>query len=123
MKHCNRQADLQYLVSQQAEKPSYISGCICFVDKRISTYFQINHAFICFILPLQINLTVIRYLNHYEASEPTRRATIPSKPGGRDAVLFVRLYMLCRYIYSTLFQINFAFISFIFRLQISLIVL
>ena len=39
-----------------------------FVDILIPTYFQINLAFICFILQLQISLTVLQYLNHYEAS-------------------------------------------------------
>ena len=57
------------------------------------TYFQINHALNCFILPLKISLTVLKNINHYEPSYLSRRATIPSKPVGRGAVLFVHLYV------------------------------
>ena len=39
-----------------------------YVDISIPTYFQINFALNCFILPLQIPLTVLQYLNHYDAS-------------------------------------------------------
>ena len=64
MKDHNRQGELQYLLSQQAEKPFNMSVCLCFVDIKIPTYFQINRSFICFILPLQINLTVLQNLNN-----------------------------------------------------------
>ena len=69
-----------------------MSVCVCFVDIQIPTYFQIILSFIYVILTLQISLIVLQYLNHYEASKPSRRATIPSKPTGREAVLYVRLY-------------------------------
>ena len=68
MKHRNRQEDLQYRLCQQAEKPSYMSVSICFVDILIPTYFQINIAFILFIWLVQVCLTVLQNLNHYEAS-------------------------------------------------------
>ena len=70
MKHNNRQGDLhchgdyqgelQYHLSQHAAMPSYRSVCICLVDISYPTYFPINLAFICFILPLQISLTVLQ---------------------------------------------------------------
>ena len=52
-----------------------------------------NLAFIWFILPPQISLTVLQNLNHQEALQQSRRATVPSEPGGRDAVLYVCLYI------------------------------
>ena len=91
MKHHNRQEELQFHRSQEADLHSYMSDCIFHVVISISTYFKINLAFICFILHLQINLTVLQCPNHYEASLPSRRATNPSKPVARDAVLYVRL--------------------------------
>ena len=93
MKHNNRQGELQYPLSQEAEIPSYMNVCKYFVDIYISIYFQINLSFICFILPLQINSTVLQYLNRYESSLPSRRATIPTKPVGRDSLLYVRQYL------------------------------
>ena len=68
MMHRNRQGEQQYLLSQPAEKPSYMSVLICFVDIYIPTYFQINNAFSCSTLPIQINLTVLQNLNNCEAS-------------------------------------------------------
>ena len=68
MNHRNRQGELQYPLTQQAEKPSYMSVFICFVDIQIPLYFQINIAFNSFTLPLQINLTVLQNPNNYEAS-------------------------------------------------------
>ena len=64
MKHRNCQGDLHYHLSQLADMRFYTSVCICFVDIYYPTCFQINLAFICFILPLQISLTVLQYLNH-----------------------------------------------------------
>ena len=68
MKHRKRQGELLYHLSQEAEMPFYMSVCLWFVDIYIPKYFQINLAFICFILRLEINLTVLQYLDHYEAS-------------------------------------------------------
>ena len=39
-------------------------------------------------------LTVLQYLKHYEGSYPSKRTTITSKPVGRDAVVYVRVYVL-----------------------------
>ena len=50
MKHRNRQGDLQYHLIQEAEMPSYMTVSIWTVDVYNSTCFQINLAFICFIL-------------------------------------------------------------------------
>ena len=100
--HHNSQGELQYYLCQLSEKPSYMSVCICFVDIWIPTYFKINPAFICFILPLQIILTV-QFLNHYVAIYPSRRTTIPSKWVGRDAVLIIRMFVLCWHITSHIF--------------------
>ena len=72
---------------------SYMSVCKRYVDIQYHKYFQINLAFICFILPLQMSLNVLQYLNNYEASNQTRRTTTPSKQVGRDAVLYVLQYM------------------------------
>ena len=55
--------DIHYHLSQHAAMPSYMSVWICFVDISYPTYFQINLAFICFILPLQISLTVLQYFH------------------------------------------------------------
>ena len=49
MKLRNRQGELQYRLSQQAEKPSYMFVCICFVDIQIATYFQINLAYLFYV--------------------------------------------------------------------------
>ena len=68
MKHHKRQVELQSHHSQAAEMPSYMTVCICLVDKQYTTYFQIDLDFICFILPLQMSLTVSQYFYHYEAS-------------------------------------------------------
>ena len=95
MKHRNRQGELQYLQCQQPEKLAYVTVCTCFVDIEIPTYFQIILAFIWFILPLQISLRLLQNLNHYEALLPSKRATIPRKPKGRDDVLYDCLYMFC----------------------------
>ena len=68
MKHHNRQGERRYHLSQLAEIRLYTLVCICWVDIEYPTYFHIKLASICFILPFQINLTVLQYLNHYEAS-------------------------------------------------------
>ena len=67
-------------------------------------YFHINLAFICVILPFLISLTVLEYLNNYEASKPTRGTTIRSQPIGRDLVLYVRLYTFSWKIISHIFS-------------------
>ena len=64
----NRQGELQYHLRQYAEMPSYMSASICSVDIIYPTYFQTNLAYICFILTLQISLSVLQYFNHYESS-------------------------------------------------------
>ena len=80
-------------------------------------------AVICFILPIQTSLTLLQYLNHYEASQPTRGTTITSQPVSRDAVLFVRLYSLRRQIISYIYFITTSFICFISTILIKLTVL
>ena len=77
-----------------------MSVCICLIDIKYQTNFLLNLAFICYILPLPLSCTVLQYLNHYEPSHPSRRTSIPSKPVGRDAVLYVRLYVLRWHIIS-----------------------
>ena len=52
-------------LSLQAEMLTSMFVSICFVDISVPTYFQTCLAFICFILPLQICLTVLQYLNLY----------------------------------------------------------
>ena len=94
MEHHKRQGELLCYQSLLAEMLSNLSVCICYVDILIATYFKVNLAFICFILQLQISLTVLQFLNHNEASQPSRRTTIPSQPAGQDAVLYFRLYFL-----------------------------
>ena len=51
------------------------------------------------------------------------RATIPSKPGGRDADIYVRLHLYVDIFHPTNFHINLAFSSFILPLHINLTVL
>ena len=68
MKHHNRQGELQFQLSQYAEMPSYMSVCVFNVDILIPTDFQINLACISFILPILMSLTVLPFLNRYEAS-------------------------------------------------------
>ena len=60
--------------------------------------------FFCFILQHQISLTVLQCLNHFEASWQSSWPTLPSLPVGRDAVLYVRLYMFCWHILSHIFS-------------------
>ena len=67
MKHHNRQGYLLFHLSNFAEMCFYTLVCICLVDIYYPTYFQINLAFIRFILLLQVSLNVLQYLNHYEA--------------------------------------------------------
>ena len=66
MRHRNRQDDLYYHLRPMAENRYYNTVSTRFVDLSYPTYFRINLAFICFILPLQISLTVLQYLNLYE---------------------------------------------------------
>ena len=72
MKHHNRYGDVHYHLSHLASKRLYTSVCEYFFDIKYPTYFQINLAFICFISPFQINLTVLQYLKYYQASLPSR---------------------------------------------------
>ena len=73
--------------------PTYMSVCLRKFDIKYTTYIHKNHYFICFIPRPQISLTELQNLNHYEASQPSRRTTITSQRVCRDAVLYVRLYM------------------------------
>ena len=68
MKRHNRQGNLHYHLSQLAEMLFYTLVCICIDDLQYPAYSQINLAFNCFILPLQINFTLLQYINHCEAS-------------------------------------------------------
>ena len=80
MKHHNRQSELRYHLWQEAVKESYDTIYARRRDAGLyvrlymscrhinSTSLQINLAFICFILRLQICLTVIEYHNYFAAS-------------------------------------------------------
>ena len=68
MNHHNSQWELKYLLIQQAEKSSYMSDCMWIVDIQLPSYFQTKLAIICFILPLQISLTVLQNINHNDDS-------------------------------------------------------
>ena len=55
--------------SKRVGRDAVLSDCLYTICSHInSAYFKINFAFICFILQLQIILTVLQYLNHYGAS-------------------------------------------------------
>ena len=66
MNHHNSQSDLHYYLRQLAEMPSHKSVCLCFVAIYYPINFQINLNFICFILLLQISLTVLQYHTCYK---------------------------------------------------------
>ena len=109
---------LQYLkhyeTSQQSRWPTLPAQAVggyavlyvilyMFCDIQYQTYFQINLGFIFFILTLQIILTVSQYLKHNRVSYTSRWPSLLYQLVGRDAVLYVSLYMFRRNIIPHIF--------------------
>ena len=87
-----------------ASRPRCLLICRFSLSRHISHIYIINPSFICFNSLLQINLTVLQYLNNYEASHTSRWPTLPSQPVARNAVLNVSLYKFCWHIIFHIFS-------------------